>query len=368
MPTAADSVLDLPFDAEPDPEEYLRAAMRWHFSPETGSPFWLERAGSLDFDPLTDIRTYQDLTRFPNFASQLRDVPAGDLIPRGYGDRPDVVGVYESGGTTGAPKRIVLLRDWLDRLIAWSSAQLDAHGVPRGVNWLVVAPSGPHMVGDVIKHQTAYRGGLAFTVDLDPRWVKKLIAEGKGAEAGAYAEHIVDQVAYVLRTQDIGVLMCTPPVLERLAHRDDLAKLIEQKVRAINWVGTQMDADTRYLYRTEVFPDAKLYSGYGSTMILGNASERPGLTDDEPCVYDPYSPYMTFSVIDPQTGRTVEYGERGQVVMHHVSKSLFIPNNLERDHATRCRPAPGRAQTGDSVADIAPVKEFDDETVIEGVY
>ncbi|MFI2431534.1 phenazine antibiotic biosynthesis protein [Streptomyces sp. NPDC018693] len=368
MPTAADRVLDLPFDAQPDPEEFLRAAMRWHFSPETGSPFWLERAESLDFDPLTDIRTFADLTRFPNFASQLRDVRAEDLIPRGYGDRPDVVGVYESGGTTGAPKRIVLLRDWLDRLLAWSSAQLDAHDVPQGVNWLVVAPTGPHMVGDVIKQQTAFRGGLAFTVDLDPRWVKKLIADGKGAEAGAYAEHIVDQVAYLLRTQDIGVLMCTPPVLERLAQRDDLAKLIEEKVRAINWVGTQMDADTRHLYRTEVFPEAKLYSGYGSTMILGNASERPGLTDDEPCVYDPYSPYMTFSVIDPETGGVVEYGERGQVVMHHVSKSLLMPNNLERDYATRCRPAPGSAQTGDSVADIAPVQEFDNETVIEGVY
>ncbi|MEU9775645.1 MULTISPECIES: AMP-binding protein [unclassified Streptomyces] len=368
MPTAADSVLDLPFDAVPDPEEFLRAAMRWHFSPETGSPFWLERASLLDFDPLTDIRTFADLTRFPNLAGELREVRAEDLVPRGYGDRPDVVGVYESGGTTGAPKRIVLLRDWLDRLLGWSSAQLDAHGVPQGVNWLVVAPTGPHMVGDVIKHQTALRGGLAFTVDLDPRWVKKLISEGKGAEAGAYAEHIVDQVAHVLRTQDIGVLMCTPPVLERLAARDDLAKLIEDKVQAINWVGTQMDPDTRHLYRTEVFPRARLYSGYGSTMILGNASERPGLTDDEPCVYDPWSPYMTFSVVDPETGVPVEYGERGQVVMHHVSKSLLMPNNLERDHATRCRPAPGAAQTGDSVADIAPVQEFDNETVIEGVY
>ncbi|MEV5724362.1 AMP-binding protein [Streptomyces pharetrae] len=367
MSAAADPVLDLPFDVRPDPEEFLRAALRWHFSPETGTPFWLERAGSLGFDPLTDIRTFDDLTRFPNFASELRDARAEDLIPRGYGPRPDVVGVYESGGTTGAPKRIVLMRDWLTKLLDWSSAQLDAHGVPKDVNWLVVAPTGPHMVGDVIKHQTALRGGLSFMVDLDPRWVKKLIAGGDGAAAGAYAEHIVDQVAYVLRTQDIGVLMCTPPVLERLAQREDLAKLIEDKVRAINWVGTQMDADTRHLYRTEVFPDALLYSGYGSTMILGNASERPGLTDDEPCVYDPFSPYMTFSVIDPETAEPVPYGERGQVLMHHVSKSLFLPDNLERDTALRVRAADAR-QTGDSVADIAPVQEFDNETVIEGVY
>lgn len=367
MPTPADPVLELPFDRQPDAEEFLSAAMRWHFSPETGSPFWLDRVRELDFDPLTDIRSFDDLSRFPNLAEELRTVRAEDLVPRGYGPDPEIVGVFESGGTTGAPKRVVLLQQWLDQLIPWSSDQLDRHGVPRDVNWLVVVPSGPHMVGEIIKRQTAYRGGIAFTVDLDPRWVKKLIAGGKGAEAGAYAEHIVEQTAYLLRTQDIGVLMCTPPILERLARRDDLAELINEKVRAINWVGTQMDADTRYLYRTEVFPKAVLYSGYGSTMILGNASERLGLSDDDPCVYDPFGPYMSLRVVDPESGEPVGYGERGQVVMHHVSKSLLMPNNRERDYATRIRPLDAD-QIGDSVADIAPLEVFENETVIEGVY
>ncbi len=362
----SDPVLDLPFDAAPEPDEFLRAALRWHFSPETGSPFWLDRADTLGFDPVRDVHGFADLAKFPNLAPDLRTARVEELIPRGYGPRPDVVGVYESGGTTGVPKRVVLLRDWLERLIAWSSAQLDGHGVPWGVDWLVCVPSGPHMVGPVIAAQAAHREGLAFLVDLDPRWVKKLIAGGKAEEAAAYGEHLVDQLAHVLQTQDVGVLMITPPVLERLTRRDDLVKLVNEKVRAINWVGTQMDADTRYLYRTEVFPDTVLYSGFGSTMILGNASERPGLTDDDPCVYDPFSPYMTFGVVDPATGGPVAWGARGQVVMHHVSKSMFLPNNLERDHATRIRPMAG--QVGDSVADVSPVAEFDDEAVIEGVY
>ncbi|HEX4704661.1 MAG TPA: AMP-binding protein [Pseudonocardiaceae bacterium] len=366
MSSAADPLLELPFDAAPDPDEFLRAALRWHFSPETGSPFWLDRAETLGFDPRTDIEGFADLTRFPNVANDLRHTRAEDIIPRGYGQRPDVVGVYESGGTTGAPKRVVLLRDWLDQLLDWSSAQLDGHGVPRDVNWLCAVPSGPHMVGEIIGRQARFRGGLAFPVDLDPRWVKKLISYGRAEDAGAYAEHLIEQLAYLLETQDIGVLMITPPVLERLARRDDLVKLVNAKVRAINWVGTQMDADTRHLFRTEVFPNAVLYSGYGSTMILGNASERLGLTDDDPCVYDPFSPYMSFGVVDPDTNEPVPYGERGQVVMHHVSKSLFLPNNLERDYATRIEPPAG--QVGDSVADVAPVQRFDDETVIEGVY
>jgi hypothetical protein len=127
-----------------------------------------------------------------------------------------------------------------------------------------------------------------------------------------------------------------------------------------------MDADTRQLYRTEVFPGVVLDGTYGSTMVLGGALERLGLTDEDPCIFDPPAPYITFSVVEPDTGRTVPYGERGQVVMNHVSKSFLLPNNLERDMATRIRPPDG--QVGDSVADVTPVRQFDNETVIEGVY
>jgi hypothetical protein len=201
---------------------------------------------------------------------------------------------------------------------------------------------------------------------MDPRWVKKLIAAGKAGEADAYAEHLIDQAAFVLQTQDIGVLMTTPPLLERLARRDDLVELVREKVQTIEWGGAHMDADTRQLYRTEVFPGQTLHGGYGSTMVLGGAPERLGLTDDDPCIFDPFSPFITFAVVEPDTGRRVAYGERGQVVMNHVSKSFLLPNNLERDTATRIRPLEG--QVGDSVADVTPVQRFDDETVIEGVY
>jgi phenylacetate-coenzyme A ligase PaaK-like adenylate-forming protein len=360
------SVLDVGFDVQPDPDEFIRAAMDWHFSPSTGSPFWLARAESLEFDPRADVRIFEDLALFPNVTNELRDVRAEDLIPRGYGPHPDVVGVFESGGTTGAPKRIVMLREWWERMLAWQIAHLDARGVPRNSNWLVLIPSGPHMAGAMMRQQAAALGGLSFTIDIDPRWVKKLIAAGKADEADAYAEHLIDQAAFVLQSQDIGVLMSTPPLLERLARRDRLVELVREKVRAIEWGGAHMDADTRLLYRTEVFPGVTLDGGYGSTMVLGGAVERLGLTDEDPCIFDPFSPYITFSVVEPDTGRRVAYGERGRVVMNHLSKSFLLPNNLERDLATRIRPLEG--QVGDSVADVTPVERFESETVIEGVY
>jgi phenylacetate-coenzyme A ligase PaaK-like adenylate-forming protein len=163
-------VPDAESDLHTDPDEFIRAAMDWHFSPATGSPYWLKRAESLEFDPRADVRSFEDLTLFPNVTNELRDVRARDLIPRGYGPAPDVVGVFESGGTTGAPKRIVMLREWRDRLLAWYVAHLEARGVPRNRNWLVLFPSGPHMVGETMKGQAAALGGLRFTIDMDPRW------------------------------------------------------------------------------------------------------------------------------------------------------------------------------------------------------
>jgi hypothetical protein len=71
-------------------------------------------------------------------------------------------------------------------------------------------------------------------------------------------------------------------------------------------------------------------------------------------------------VIDPDTGEQVPYGQLGQVVMNHISKGMFLPNNLERDMAIRM-PGP-RTQLSDSVSAVSPVTTFEGEAVIEGVY
>ena len=45
------NVLDLPIDAQTDADEFVLAAMEWHFNPETGSAYWLQRAETLPFNP-----------------------------------------------------------------------------------------------------------------------------------------------------------------------------------------------------------------------------------------------------------------------------------------------------------------------------
>jgi phenylacetate-coenzyme A ligase PaaK-like adenylate-forming protein len=360
-------ILDLPISAQPDPEEFVRAAMEWHFTPETGSAYWLRRAETLPFDPRADVKSVEDLALFPSIVDELRDVRVEDLIPRGYGPDPDIFGIYESGGTTGAPKHLVLLRDWWDQHEAWTNTCLDAHGFPRNVNWLAVLPSGrPRQIGEVATQAAASRGGIKFSAHMDPRAAKKLIAAGQAEGAGAYADHLIKHAAFLLHTQDIGVLMTTQPLLERIARRDDLVDLINEKVQAIVWGGTHMDTDTRNRYRTEVFPNVKVLGMFGGEMVLGCVTERVGGSGDDRCVFDPPAPFITFRVVDPGTGRTVRYGERGQVVMNHVSKSMLLPGNLERGIATRVEPPAGQA--GDSVADVYPVASFGGAEVIEGVY
>lgn len=359
------SVLDYPVDEVPDAEELIEAAMQWHFGPQTGSAYWLNRARTLDFDPRRDVHTFADLSLFPNIVDELRDVPVQDLIPRGC-SLSDLYGVYDSGGTTGAPKRVICTVDWMERWLAFSQRNLDLHGCPRNVNWLALMPDGPHIFGAALREGARRSGGILFTIDMDPRWVKKCIAEGRAEDAARYADHLVQQASFILGTQDVGFMITTPPLLERLSRDDRLVELINKKVRFIQWGGAHMDADTRQLFRTDVFPQIGLQGAYGSTMILGGSLERIGLGAGDPCVFDPFAPYISFSVVNPETGKTVAYGERGQVVMNHISKGMLLPNNLERDTAIRIEPPSG--QVGDSVADVSPVATFDSKAVIEGVY
>ncbi|WP_330249731.1 phenazine antibiotic biosynthesis protein [Nocardia sp. NBC_00565] len=347
-----------------DPDEYLRALMEWHFSAETGSPFWLRRARTLDFDPITDVRTFADLARFPNVINEFRDIAVEDLIPRGLeGEDRVIAGIFESGGTTGAPKRFVMFERWMEFALGWDEFHYADLGT---MNTLAIAPSGPHMFGEFATRRARRHNGVKFTVDIDPRWIKRLIARGDTEEADRYAEHLIDQAADILTTQSVGILITTPPLLERLARRGDLVESVRKQVQFICWSGAHMDADSRDIFRREIFPGIPLKGLYGSTTILGMSRERPEERPDGLPVFDAPSPYIAFRVVHPDSGADVEFGERGQVVMNHLTRYALLPNNLERDLANKVEPLPGAF--GCAVADVGPVKVFDDNSVIEGVY
>ncbi|ORW30058.1 phenazine antibiotic biosynthesis protein [Mycobacterium paraense] len=346
-----------------DPEAYLAAAMAWHFGERTGSPFWLRTAPMLDFDPLTDVQSFADLRLFPNLVNELRDVPVEDLVPRGYGSSPPVPQIFESGGTTGAPKRTVQMPDWIAQVVQWQTEDFAAGGFVRGQGFLCLMPGGPHGVGYFSRLVSGRLGAVFHAIDLDPRWVKKVAARNAAAEVAAYVDHVIEQAVFVLQTQRVANLHTTPPLLEAIARNDRVVDLVNDKIRYLLLSGAHVDADTLDLLR-DIFPNTTITMAFGSTMVLSQAVTRTA--DDGSFVFDPRTPYVVFWVIDPDTGERVPYGQPGQVVMNHISKGMFIPNNLERDQAIRM---PGPAgQLSDSVSAVRPVTTFEGEAVIEGVY
>lgn len=243
------------------------------------------------------------------------------------------------------------------------------YGLTKDKNWLCFSPSGPHGAFERARRGARAWGVIPFGIDMDPRWVKKQIAAGNKKESDGYAEHLLDQATYILKTQNIGYIRLTPPILAKIVRRDDMVDLIANNVEYIHWGGASMDADSRYFYGHEVFPGINLAGSYGTTMALGSGgAQRFGAEEDDQTIFDPtLTPYTTFGVRNKDTGETVAYGERGQLVVNHVSKALLLPNNTERDEVTRIESA-NPDQIGDSIADIAPLQEFEGAKVIEGVY
>jgi len=349
-----------------DADAYLRAAIAWHFGQDTGSAFWLRTAQTLDFDPLTAVTTFNDLRLFPNLLSELRNAPVEDLIPRGYGSVPPVPRIFESGGTTGAPKRTAQMPDWCAQVVDWQAEDFARGGFVPGRGFLCLMPSGPHGVGYFSRLVADRLGAVFHAIDIDPRWVKKVAARNTSqaaVEVAAYVDHVVEQALFILQTQSIANMHATPPLLEAMARRGELVDLINEKIRYLLLSGAHVDADTLDVLR-DVFPATTITMAFGSTMVLSQAVTRMG--EDGEFVFDPRIPYVVFRVVDPETGERVPYGQRGQVVMNHVSRGMFIPNNLERDMAIRM---PGPAgELSDSVSAVGPVDIFEGEAVIEGVY
>src|ERR1700757_491736 len=201
------SLLDVPREAPiEDPDAYLRTAMAWHFGADTGSPFWLRVAKDLDFNPLTDVRTFTDLRLFPNLVDELRTLPVDDLIPRGYGSPAPVPRIFESGGTTGAPRRTVQMPDWVEQVTQWQVEDFAAGGFVAGTGLLFLMPSGPHGVGHFSRAVSERLGSMFYPIDLHPRWAKKIAARGAAADMTAYVGHVLEQARFILPTQDVGNL------------------------------------------------------------------------------------------------------------------------------------------------------------------
>ncbi|HEX7174938.1 MAG TPA: hypothetical protein VF240_06625 [Pyrinomonadaceae bacterium] len=341
----------------------MREVVAWHFDPETGSPFWLEYAKGLDFDPRREIQTYDDLARLGPFQDEwLRGGPVRRWVPRGLADRP--ICVFETGGSTGVPKSRINIDDFRIDYSLFSDTLPDEY-FPKGADWLSLGPTGPRRLRLAVEHLAQHRGGICFMVDLDPRWVIKLLKMGESRMAEAYKQHVVEQGLTLLRAHpDIHCLFTTPKLLEALCEKVNLKRM---GVTGVFCGGTEMTPQFhRFAVEELLGPDVYFAPTYGNT-LMGLAVHKPRAVGDPfDIIYYPPAPRAMIEVVDPDDpDRLVGYGETGRVRLTTLTKEFFMPRFLERDEAEREPPC--GAYPWDGVRNVRPFSRLQ-TSVVEGVY
>src|SRR5215831_2810057 len=343
-------------------DSWVREVVAWNFDPQTGCPFWLDYAKNIDWDPRRDVRGYDDLARFGGFQDEwLRGGPVRRWVPRAYADRP--VYVFETGGSTGVPKSRINIDDFRIDYEAFSK-ELPDHAFPKGSDWIMVGPSGPRRLRLAVEHLAQHRGGICFCVDLDPRWVIKLIKRGKIDEAEAYKQHVVEQALTLLRAHPgIRCMFATPKLLEAICEKISLKKA---GITGVFCGGTEMTPQFHRFAVEELLEGAYFAATYGNT-LMGLAVHKPRVPEDNfAIIYYPPLPRAMVEVVDSaDPERVVGYGETGRVRLTTLTKEFFMPRFLERDEAEREPPCD--LYPWDGVRNVRPFSKLN-ATVVEGVY
>ncbi len=349
-------------------DAHTRDMVKWHFSPETGSPFWLEKAKTYDFNPLEDVSCFEDLKKFPLFEDEwLRGGPVKRWLPKAYEGKP--LYVFETGGTTGIPKSRLVIDDFRIDYEMFSDT-LPEESFPKGSDWLMLGPSGPRRLRLAVEHLAQYRGGISFCVDLDPRWVVKLLKKGKIAEVKEYSDHVIDQAITILSAgHNVQCMFTTPKLLEALAMRliDEGSSIEEAGIKGIFCGGTEFTPQWYRFAREELLgPNVYITPTYGNT-LMGLACGKPfDPADNYKITYYAPQPRAVIEVVtfDDNT-KVVDYGETGRVKLYTLTKELFIPGFLERDEGEREKPH--EKFPWDGVSGVRPFHEFAKTTTV-GVY
>jgi hypothetical protein len=286
--------------------------------------------------------------------------PIEDFIPRSLLSRRSELIVAETAGTLGRAKFGVHRRDefhaaFIEPFIAAAKRV----AFPRGLNWLFIGPSGPHIIGKAaVACANAMGSPDPFTIDLDPRWAKKLPPDTFGWRR--YLEHVEAQAMTIIESQNVGVLFSTPIVLQSLASR--IGDRGRNEIRGIHLGGVSVSPQQRELF-ADKFPNAVILSGYGNS-LFGMMPEL-AFSAAQGFAYYPHGARLIVRIV-PSDGGSAEdrlqedapYGQRGQVVISRLDETQLIVNLMERDSAIRVSPPPSAFPDGfctDGVGDPRPI-------------
>ena len=349
-------------------DAHVRAIIEWHFNPETGCPFWLEFASRLSWNPRSEVRGFGDLRKFPLFEDEwLRGGPVRRWVPKGLAHLPAFV--FETGGTTGIPKSRVAMEDFRIDYEMFSETLPDEY-FPRGANWLMLGPSGPRRLRLAVEHLCQYRGGVCFCVDLDPRWVIKLIRQGRMDQLEMYKAHVIEQAVTLLSaSHDIRCMFTTPKLLEALAEelQNQGTSIREIGITGIFAGGTEFTPQfTRFAMEELLGEGVYMTPTYGNT-LMGLACSKPvSGRDGYKITYYAPQPRAVIEVVSfDDYNHVVPYGQTGRVRLTTLTRETFIPGFLERDEGER--EPPYDKYPWDGVSGVRPFRQLGGTTTV-GVY
>ena len=349
-------------------DAHTREIVNWHFSPETGTSFWLDKAKSLGFDPRKEVKSFDDLKKFGLFEDEwLRGGPVRRWVPKALQQKP--IFVFETGGTTGIPKSRVVVDDFRIDYEMFSDTLPDKY-FPKGSNWLMLGPSGPRRLRLAVEHLCQFRGGICFCVDLDPRWVVKLIKKGWMEHLKAYQEHVIDQALTILSANhEIKCLFTTPKLLDALATRleKEGSSIARSGITGIFCGGTEMTSQwIRFAIEELLGPGVYIAPTYGNTLMGLAAAEMPTAEENYKIAYYAPQPRAVAQVVDfDNPDKVVDYGQSGRVMLTTLTREFFVPCFLERDEGER--EPPSAKYPWDGVSNVKPFRGFAATTTV-GVY
>lgn len=374
-----------------DEEAYVQAVMDIHFDETYGTPFWRKKMDELGFDPREEVESIEDLRKLGEADEEaLRERPVQDFMPRlfaraerGSWDKYDEVepdlSMYDlskSSGSTGKKKIMPWREPLSDEAAEWYSHNFDVRDIDAG-NWIVTGPSGLYegqMVEAAKKRgQNAYFNGVE-TRRLKPQtkelgqltnnplgFAKEALTNPGKVPAAlqglARMKYSLQAMEEDLESEEVEVLASVPAVTKR-AHgmlESDSTVSNPGDIEAVIMSG--MEVNEKILDEVSgMYENAEIVPMY-ATSFTGPNFDNP---DTEDLEYQSLNPFISFGVIEQggepfQSREEVEYGERGQVVLNHLSEGFLWPNQTERETAERREPSDTLGTDGDGIADIRPL-------------
>lgn len=352
-----------PDEAKDQLDARVREMMTWHFSEETGCPFWLDWKKEAGWEPREEVKGIDDIVKFDHFQDEwLREEKNERFVPNAYKGKP--FNVFETGGTTGCPKQRVGWEDYKHDYEQFSDQLLDEY-FPKGGNWIMVGPTGPRRLRLAVEHLANHRGGSCYHVDLDPRWVKRLIGRKELDQVERYQAHVMEQAVNIIKARDISCIFTTPKLLASIGERISIPS---HGIKGCFCGGTSMTPEyVRFLQEEVLENEALFVPTYGNTLMGLAVSIPEELQQNNYSVtYWAPQPRAALRIVDPEdTAKTMGYGEYGRVELTTLTHEFFMPRFLERDEAIRRKPH--EKYPWDGVGDVRPFGALT-KSVIEGVY